>query len=153
MADLDTTMRKVALYLRECVGDFVDNSDGTMSFPFGSTRVVVSGSEDTVQDATFVHFRAHIAHQVPITDDLYRWLATTSNDLLFGRLTLNRDANQPSVGELNLEHTLLGDWLDPAELRVVVAFLAARGDELDDTIVDHFGGSRFVDSGSDKPDG
>lgn len=146
MRALETTMRRTAEHLRECVGDVIDASAKELSFLFGSTRVYVSGSEDGgVDGATFVHLRALIARHVPITDQLYRWIATASNDFLFGHVTLAYESDEERFGELNLRHTLLGDHLDLEEVRTAVAFLAATADQLDDVVVDRFGGKRYAD--------
>lgn len=133
-------------YLRECVGEVEEYRPNEMVFPFGSTQVSVSIAEDSDGSSTFVHLSALVANEVPVSDELLRWLATASNDFLFGRVTLHFDGEGGSLGRLGLQHTLLGDFLDLEELRTAVAFLASTADHLDDTVVQRFGGHRHVDS-------
>ena len=81
-----------------------------------------------------------------MSHEVLRWLATVSNDFLFGRVTLHFEGEGEGLAKLGLQHTLLGDFLDIEELRTAVAFLASTADHLDDIVVDRFGGRRFADS-------
>ena len=42
-------------------------------------------------------------------------------------------------------HTLLGDYLDPEELRSAIGAVATTGNDLDDEVQDRFGGERWAD--------
>lgn len=134
--------------LAECVrAEDLLLEDRQASFRVGSTEVVVSVAFDEDLDATFVHIAAFVADGVPMSGDLLRWVAEVSNELLFGRVTVDspRAASGAQVC-LQLRHALLGDFLDLAELRVATAVLAAAADHMDDAVVGRFGGRRFVDS-------
>ena len=44
-----------------------------------------------------------------------------------------------------LDHTLLGDYIDPAELVSAVNAVMSSADELDEIVHDRFGGKRWTD--------
>ena len=46
---------------------------------------------------------------------------------------------------MTIEHTLLGDFIDPMELETAVGMLFVSADALDETVHDTFGGKRFTD--------
>jgi len=141
----DRTSLRAARFLQDCVGEFAVDSSGVMSFKFGSTQVDVWVSENTEQAITLVRFRALVARHVPVTDALYRWVATATNEFTFGRLTLSFESDAEDMAELNIEHTLLGDRLDLEEVREAVSAVASTSDHLDDLVVSRFGGQRFID--------
>lgn len=142
---VEDTMQTVAGYLDECVGGVAVAASGDLWFPFGSTRVVVSGSMSHDQQSTFVHLRSHIADCVPVSDDLLRWLPTASNDLAFGHVTLEFETGLPPLATLQIRHTLLGEYLELDELRLALSLVAMEADRLDDLVVQRFGGKRYAD--------
>jgi len=145
VSGLDSIRRRAAEFLEDCVGEFSVDASGVMSFQFGSTQVCVWVEENAEQAGTLVRFRALVASHVPTTDALYRWMATASNEFIFGRLTLNFQSDAEDVGELNIEHALLGDRLEVDEVRAAVSAVASTSDYLDDVAVGRFGGRRFID--------
>jgi hypothetical protein len=69
------------------------------------------------------------------------WIATEGQYYWFGK-TVARVDSQGSW-RVNFEHTLLGDFLDPEELRQAARVVGTTADEIDDVIVQKFGGRRF----------
>ena len=85
--------------------------DGTDSVAFGSTWCHVSCSphgdcEVHGNDSVIVCLAAPVLFNVPITDELCRWVAT-DGDYLFGRVKVHPD-DTGSVGTVALEHAILG---------------------------------------------
>ena len=46
---------------------------------------------------------------------------------------------------LQLDHTLLGDYMDPAELLAAVGGVLYSADDLDEVVHTRFGGKRYTD--------
>ena len=143
MTDLEATTRTIAAYLHDCVDEVDEDSSGTMSFPFGSTRVFIVVSE--TQGTTFVQLRAHVAHHVPTSHELMSWLAAGSDDLVFGHVTLTHEAGDSQHANVYIRHTLLASCLQLEEMRLALALVATAADRLDDILVERFGGKRYVD--------
>jgi len=144
MTRLDNTMRTVAAYVNECVGEVTTTDEGILRFPFGSTQISVSGSAGPSQQTTFVEIRSYVADSVPVTDELLRWLPSTSNGLALGHVTLEFAAD-PGFATLEVRHTLLGDYLELDEMRLALSLVATEADRLDDVVIATFGGKRFAD--------
>jgi hypothetical protein len=143
VANLDETRAKVTDYLHLCIGEFQTSPSGEMWFPFGSTRLAITTRADETGNRTLVHIGALVASNVPVSDELFRWLADASGSFLFGHLTCSADGGDDAI--LAIEHTLLGDYLDLEELRVALAAVASSADQLDDVVVSRFGGLRYSD--------
>lgn len=102
----------------------------------GSTRVFITVNQ--VGDSfCFVHLMAPVLIDAPVTAELYEYVATT-DPFIFGRLLAKKE-DDGTVTVL-LTHSLLGDFLDEAELGYAVAGIAGSADELDDELVGKFGG-------------
>lgn len=87
-----------------------------------------------------VRLWAHLAQEVPISAQLYRYLVTTNEDLLFGSFS----AHDTGLGTANLYYTyaLLGDYLHAETMETAISTIALAADDLDDYIVQTFGGHR-----------
>jgi hypothetical protein len=78
------------------------------------------------------------------TPELYEYLLRLNADQQFGAFALDAD------NDIVLSHTIIGDTLDPEELRSSVEAIARSADRYDDEIVERFGGLRAKDR---EPDG
>jgi hypothetical protein len=117
--------------------------DGDFSIGLGSARAFVRVREYGNGQATVVLVFAQVLLNVPLTPDLYKYVALHSDDLVFGHLVLaEMDDN---TGMLLISHTLLGDYLDEDELLYAVYGVAGAADEFDDKLQQQFGGKRFTD--------
>ena len=77
-----------------------------------------------------------MVREVVQTPDLLKWLLEQNYRSRFGALSLDGDGN------IVLRHGLVGDTLTNPEMRIVVAVLVELADELNDKIIEQFGGSR-----------
>ncbi|MEA3502277.1 MAG: YbjN domain-containing protein [Actinomycetota bacterium] len=96
-------------------------------------------------DSTLVRLGAPVLFEVPITDDLYRYVAQHSNTWRFGALGLNESDDGTTI--IDFTHTLLGDTVDEAELLWAVGAVTSTADDLDDELQSKFGGKRVGDLG------
>ncbi len=93
------------------------------------------------QQYTRVQVFAPILRDLPITDELIRYVAMQSNtDFAFGALALAVEGERPL---LSFGYSLLGDTLDDDELEVAVDYVAVTADNLANQLRPRFGGAFF----------
>ena len=90
-------------------------------------------------DKTTVKIVAPIVHDIPASPEVYKY-AATEGSYKFGHLSCSEKDGKVSI---YFVHTLLGDFLDPEELKMATFLLARSADEVDDELVKKFGGHRF----------
>jgi hypothetical protein len=136
--DLDSLRARVREYLSQVVSDYWVSDEGDYAFDMGSARIFVR----TVSwgDRTLVRIFSPILRDAPASDALFRFVATSADEFVFGHLSVDIERDQAYV---ILAHTLLGDYLDAEELHTAVAGLAATADELDNFLQKRFGGHLF----------
>jgi hypothetical protein len=115
-------------------GDFVIQEESAVTF----VRVADWDDENTV-----VRVWSIMAVDVPLSDELFRWAATEGQDFLFGSCSVIE--GDDGTGEVHFTHHLLGDFLDPDELILATAAVAATANGLDDLVKARFGGRLFTD--------
>jgi hypothetical protein len=133
---------KVQRYLTELVGTVEVAPDGALTLQVGSTRVFVR-SLPWGEDKTTVGVSCPVLMGVKASPELFEHVATHSDDYLFGHLSAQR-ADDGTV-TVTFTHTLLGDYLDPEELKVAVGAVVTTADQIDDDLKARFGGTRFHD--------
>lgn len=74
---------------------------------------------------------------VDLTDELTRFLVTENAKLAFGGFEVDRS------GKVAFSHTLLGDFLQRAELEVALGAVATTADQYAKEIKSRFGGKLF----------
>lgn len=138
-ADLAALRDKVQRILAEELGSVEIDKDGDWSVRNGSSRTYISVKE-WGEDETAVSLWAFTNRDVPRTPELYKFVATSS--YVFGGLEVwDRDDESTSI--VVFRCTLLGDFLDPAELMNALGCIASTADKVDDEIKTRFGGTRF----------
>ena len=129
---------KVQRYLLEVLNTVSVDRDGDFTFREGSARVFVS--VDGVGDnSASVRIVAPIVNDAPSSPELFKYIAIDGS-YRFGHLTCQEKDGKVSI---LFVHSLLGDFLDPDELKLAVFLMARTADELDDEIVKKFGGRKF----------
>jgi hypothetical protein len=109
-------------------------------------RIIDWGKNKDGEPMTLVRVSAPILRGVAPTPALYEYLARESPSLWFGNIRVWDDEETKGMLSLTLGHTLLGDYLDEAELRVAVFQILNSADELDDQLQKRFGGKRWADA-------
>ncbi len=134
---------KVQRYIAEVAGTVQIDSDGDFTFRTGSSQMWVSVSkvEKTGSYAEFVAVKvfANTNNRVPASPALYEYVATEGRYRI-GALRCSRKDDGVRVW---LEHTLMGNFLDPAELYMTINYIGATADWVDDQIRQRFGGDRY----------
>jgi hypothetical protein len=129
---------KVQRFLLEVLNTVSIDRDGDFTFREGSTRLFISVQPFGVASAS-VRIVAPIISEAPASPELYKFIACEGS-YKFGHLTCQEKDGKVSI---LFNHTLLGDFLDPDELKLTAFLMARTADELDDAIVTTFGGRKF----------
>lgn len=140
MPTADETRMKVQRILSS--NGTVELSGENLFVKMGSTvaRITVI---DWGDGNTLVKIDAPILFDVPVTDELYKYVAQNSNKRFFGALGLVEGDDGLAI--LHMDQTILGDTLDEPELMFAVVLVAQTADKLDDELQSRFGGQRLVD--------
>jgi hypothetical protein len=131
---------KVQRYLTDLVGSVELTPEGVFTFRAESTRLFVSCRPWEQTENTLVQLIAPVLQGCEPTPELYKHIATHADDYLFGHLSAREDGDKLDI---LFTHTLLGDFLDPDELKRAVAGMIRTANDLDDALKTRFGGSRF----------
>lgn len=144
-ADVVQLKERVQRLLIDQNGSVSIDRDGDFFVRRGSAivyvRVMPWGEKSTLVKAWSI-----LVVDVPMTPDVYRWVAVDGQCYWFGHArAVDGEAveGQPLLGRIQFEHVLLGDVLDADELEAAVNGVASSADELDDDLVARFGGTRF----------
>jgi T3SS (YopN, CesT) and YbjN peptide-binding chaperone 1 len=141
MGSLEATDAKLRKYLTSIFNRVEVDGDGDYSVRRGSTRAFFSVHQSDADAPVFVKIHAYMLMGVPRSQELYKYIAFHSDDYIFGHLAL-REASDGTLTVL-LEHILLGDYLDEAEIGYTSTAVLGTADDLDDTLQKRFGGERF----------
>ena len=120
-------------------------SDGSFFLRFESTACHVTCFEMGESGSVAVRMSAPILFDVPVSNDLFRWVATEGANYNFGNAHLFLDESE-TTAQLFFSQIILGDFLDAEELNIAVAAVGFTADRLDDELLPRFGGRRAADS-------
>ncbi len=122
------------------------NPDGSFFLRFESTGCTVS-CEELGETSVVVRLSAPILFDVPVSNDLFRWVATEGASYYFGNAHLYLSEDEMTA-HLFFSQSILGDYLDEQELNGAVVAVGFTADRLDDELLPRFGGRRTYDSTS-----
>lgn len=156
MSDPSTTTDEIAEEVPDAVAEttakvheFVSSFDdvdqdenGNASLQYGSARVVIT-VETFDEDQAVVKVCATVVRGAKPTAELFHHLATNQSEV--GHLSAVEEPD--GTATINFSHSLLGEFLNPAELRMTVIAVAFAADQLDDALAAQFGGT-VHDAGS-----
>lgn len=137
------TRRAVDEHLVAAFDGVERNDDGTWSLTYGSAVVHV-GVKVFDEDGSVVLIDSPCVTGATVSPELYEHVAT-ANTFDFGHLSVTPDGETATI---TFSHSLLGDFLDSAELRTAVVAVAYTADELDDALAERFGGEVYDADGN-----
>lgn len=141
LEELRTTLET---YLNEHFGTYAEDGEGDFVIDYESARVFVCPRmwrDDSAH--TVVQLFSVTNVEIPVTDELARFLAAENLNLLFGHFALHEANRQVWFG-----HTLLGDFLDADELVTALSSVARSANKYDDLIKERFGGRLYTEVAS-----
>ncbi len=141
MANVAETKERVQRFLTQIASVNIDEH-GRYSIRYDSARVFVEVDEFG-DDQTWVRLVCPLLHEVPLTPELYEYVALHSDDYKYGILSVHKSNETDTVGSLFFTYGLLGTTLDPDELKLAVGILVTAANDLDDELKEKFGGERF----------
>ena len=144
MADLNEVTAKVQRILAKNWRVELD-ADGGFRVWFESTGCRVSCHQEEDDGIVVIKVTAPILFDVPVTTDLFRWVATAGADYRFGNAHLYLDESETTAA-IFFTQMILGDYLDEEELNWAVGAVGFTADRLDDELLPIFGGRRATDS-------
>ena len=109
-------------------------------------RVQEWGKNKDGEPQTLVLISSMILRAVKPSPALFEWVARNGGSRWFGHVEVYDDKNSPGDVLLIMAHTLLGDYLDEAELGHGVFGILNAADAWDDELQKKFGGKRWTDS-------
>jgi hypothetical protein len=133
---------KVQRYLGDMVGAVQVTPDGDYTFQLESARVFVKCWIWEGPGAGIVSITAPLLMGCKASPELFEHVALHADDWLFGHLSARRSATDGEV-DLFFNHVLLGDYLDPEELKRAAGAVIGTANDLDDQLQAKFGGKRF----------
>jgi hypothetical protein len=148
LATAEETGQKVQRILMAEFNDVRLTRDGGFSVPLGSSTAFVEptdwAADKDGNPRSLVRIWAPLGRDVTPTPELYQWAATDGQALWFGSVAV-RPGKDGGPALVILDHTLLGDYIDPGELVSAVNAVMSSADDLDEIVHDRFGGKRWTD--------
>lgn len=138
-----TTRQLVNEYLAGAF-DEVEVADGVWTIRYGSAKVDIT-VDVFDEDSSVVRVVSPAVTGCAPSPELYKFIATDAPKHAFGHLEA---IEQGDTITITFGHSLLGDFLDDAELRTAVIAVAFTADELDDELAARFGGQVHDASGN-----
>jgi hypothetical protein len=137
-----STRERVERFLRQLYGAFETDPAWGYHGGFGSTRVFCN-VRHYLETSTVVTVGSPVLSGVAPSPALALDVHAVAARAPFGRFSLAAER-----GELWFEHVILGDDLDPDELRTAIDAVARTGDAQDDRLQVAYGGRRYADLGA-----
>ena len=152
MATVDQTMMKVQRILTGPMKLRIDLDGERIGVRFTDTstqvnvRVIDWGKGKDGEPRTLVRVTSPVLREVKATPELYRDILSLERRMWFGHIEVDDDANHPGMVYLTMCHTLLGDYLDEAELGTALFGVLNAADGMDEDMQKKFGGKRWADA-------
>ena len=127
----------ITKYLDELGLKYLRDQDGSFLVPWDTGVRVHLAPRDFGTDMSVVQIIAPTNLGLKVTPELAMFVATENSKFLFGRLAL-----YPEQGAVGFEESLLGTFLNRAELEVAIGVASAMADKYDDEIQQRFGGEK-----------
>lgn len=147
MATVEQTMMKVQRIMTGPMGLQVMIQEDRFRVTFQDTstfltiRVHEFGKNDDGEPRTAVLITAPILRAVEPTPELFEWVARTGGSRWFGHVEVHDDGDSGKIS-LIFSHTLLGDYLDQAELETAMWGILSVANGWDEELQQKFGGKR-----------
>lgn len=141
MSVIEQTRAKVQRILTKELGSVRVDQDDSFIVVHESAVLFIDVVEG-FKDGTIISFRVPLIRDVPITDELCRWIATEGQRFMLGGCYLNPN-KETNTGWVYLKYSIIGDDLDESELIHSTFAMAYASDRLDNELQEKFGGELF----------
>jgi hypothetical protein len=153
MSDFLVARDKVNRFAKEAFNSVNLDDDGDLVIFYESTalRVITteypSESKKERQElgigTILVRVSATLLFDVKGSKDLFEYIATEGQEYDIGSMKASK--TEDGTYTITMQETLIGDTLDPAELKTALISIATTADDLDEELQRRFGGTRVGD--------
>lgn len=143
MTALDNLKQKVQRILTDNLGSVRIHRDGDYIVR-NESAVVFIRAQEWGKDSLYVGVRSPLIVDVPISNELCRWVAIEGQQFMIGGCYLHA-VDGGSTGSVWLQYGIIADDLDESELMNAVHMVAITGNKLDNELRDRFGGKLFTE--------
>jgi hypothetical protein len=142
MSAVDQTRAKVQRIYAKKLGSVEVGRSDEFIVRHGSAVLFVNVSKGFGNDGTVVQLLVPLVTDVPVTDELFRFVATEGQGYMIGTLRANVNDDQKTAW-MSLGYCLIGDDLDESELIHATGALVTTADDLDNELRERFGGKLY----------
>ena len=138
---IDKVSKRLDGWLKDLFGEKVQKLEAEAplyAIPHSSGIAFVS-LRPWEEDEPVLDVRAYVTFDTPHSKELFEFLLRWNDDMLFGTLSLDEE------GEIAISYRMPASHLDKNELKHAVLSVLSNCDELDDIIVEKFGGLTVKD--------
>ena len=148
MNDIEEVRRKVQRILTDELGrveidrdgDFVLHNESAMAF------ISLRAMNDSPDADIVIRSFCPMLVNVKLTPDVYKWVATEGQQFFFGHCEVIENDDDPTHGRILFRHSIVGNDLDPGELKNLLYVTMITSNNLDDKLKAMFGGMLFTES-------
>lgn len=141
MPEVSETRAKVQRMLTNLYGRVEIDRDEDFVVRQGSAVAFIRIREG-FGDGTLIDVKCPLLTDVPLTPELYKWVATEGQKYKLGGVWVNPDEKE-KTGWVYFRYAITGDDVDESELENAVGVVVVGGDVLDNQLRDRFGGELF----------
>jgi hypothetical protein len=148
MTMIEEVRKKVQRILTDELGRVEIDRDGDYVLHHESAVVFVSlrAMGDKPDSNIVISAFSPLVVNVPLTPDVYKWVATEGQHYFFGHCQLFENDDNDKLGRILFGHAIVGNDLDPNELQNLIGITMLTANELDDMLKDKFGGKLYRES-------
>lgn len=142
MSAVENTRNKVQRILTQ-LGRVEIDKDGDFVLRHESAVVFVRVIKGFGDDGTLVRFTCPLLLNVPLTPDVFKWVAVEGQDFKIGSCAVWMEADNSKTGTLIFSYTIVGDDVDESEVEASALVTLFACNDLDNKLRDKFGGELF----------
>jgi hypothetical protein len=121
-------------------GDFVLHNESAVAF------ISLEMMNDRPDADIVIRSFCPLLVDVKLTPDVYRWVATEGQQYFFGHCQVIENEDDPKRGRILFRHSIVGNDLDPNELKNLLYVTMFTSNDLDDKLKAMFGGKLFSEN-------
>jgi hypothetical protein len=145
MSIIEDVRKKVQRIITDTMGRVEIDRDGDFVLHHESAVVFIRlrPMNDKPDANIVINAFSPMVVNVPITPDVYKWVATEGQYYHFGHCKMFLNDDNEKLGRILFGHSIVGNDLDPNELQNLIYSTMVVANELDNMLKDKFGGKLF----------
>jgi hypothetical protein len=145
MSVIEEVRKKVQRILTDEMGRVEIDRDGDFVLYHESAVVYISLNQmnDKPDSDVVVQSFCNMVVNVRLTPEVFKWVAIEGQQFFFGHCAVVENSDDPTTGRILFRHSIVGNDLDPNELKNLVYVTMFTSNNLDDELKTKFGGKLF----------